>query len=97
MIDSDLSRRLRAYCPDCYGIRRRSLTKPADLEANTDEQTYHRLAVAWGLSYQKVDIGEISRPSEADDIESRELSDWRDGRKFSTDDDEWSNNGLGGS
>ena len=37
-------------------------------EATIDEANYHRLAVAWGLSYPDYDIGSITRPCEIDDV-----------------------------
>ncbi len=67
--------------PPCRGIQSLSLTKPENFDAEVGDQTYQRLAVAWGLSYAKTDIGTVSRPSEADDIPSREPYDWN-GREF---------------
>ena len=45
-----------------------SLPKPEELEATVDEANYHRLAVAWGLSYPEYEIGSITRPSKIDDV-----------------------------
>jgi hypothetical protein len=70
----------RLYNP-CQGIRLLSLMKPDNFDANVDEQTHHRLAVAWGLSYPETDIGKVSRPSETDDVPPRERYDWG-GREY---------------
>ena len=42
--------------------------KPEELEATVDEANYHRLAVAWGLSYPEYEIGSITRPCDIDDV-----------------------------
>ena len=44
---------------------------PSVLSAEIAEQDYHRLAVAWGLSYPDHEIGDIARPDEAEDIVAR--------------------------
>jgi hypothetical protein len=72
----ELSSCIKALYDPCQGIRSLSLTRPENFVANVDEQTYHRLAVAWGLSYTQTDIGAVSRPSEAEDIPPREQYDW---------------------
>ena len=60
----------RLYNP-CQGIQRRSLSKPENFVAAVDEQTYHRLAVAWGLSYEKTNIGQVTRPGDIEDVPPR--------------------------
>lgn len=51
------------------GLRVRVLPKPERL-ANDDviEEIYHRLSVAYGLSFDALDIGEITPPGEIEDI-----------------------------
>ena len=51
-----------------HGIRQINLPKPDSLEAQIDDNSYHRLAVAWGLSHDSFNIGTYSRPSEIGDI-----------------------------
>jgi hypothetical protein len=51
------------------GIRRLLLPAPALADLRVGEQEYHRLAVAWGLSYDSFDIGEIARPSEIENFD----------------------------
>lgn len=46
------------------------LPKPKGLEANLRSDSYHRISVAYGLSYPTFDIGEYSRPKQIDDIEN---------------------------
>lgn len=52
----------------CQGIERRLLPKPEQLVADSNESNYHRLGVAWGLSYPDYDIGAIGRPSDIPDV-----------------------------
>ena len=59
---------LRRFIRSSEGVRRISLPKPSTLEAEINDSHYHRLAVAWGLSYQSFNIGEYDRPSEIEDI-----------------------------
>lgn len=57
----------------CRGIRTMSLAKPLNFEADgLSDAAYNRLAVAWGLSYESFNIGEVSRPSEIDDVAAPE-------------------------
>jgi hypothetical protein len=58
------------------GIEIRSLVKPQNFEADIDDHTNHRLAVAWGLSYPETDIGEVSRPSEIGDVPEQDSYDY---------------------
>lgn len=59
-----------------HGIEVRSLVKPQNFEADIDDHTNHRLAVAWGLSYPDTDIGNVTRPDEIDDVPGRESYDY---------------------
>lgn len=66
------------YIISSEGIRRIDLPKPESLEAEIDEKSYHRLAVAWGLSHESFNIGEYTRPGHINDISPRERSNWED-------------------
>lgn len=79
LIDEVSNRLKSGYNPG--GIQRLSLAKPVNLEAAVDDQVYHRLAVAWGLSYPDTDIGNVTRPSEIEDVAPREQYDWG-GKEF---------------
>ena len=59
---------LKDLIPRCPGVRVISLPKPVSLEANIDNDDYHRLAVAWGLSHQSFNMGTYDRPGEIEDI-----------------------------
>lgn len=50
------------------GLNIMTVEKPEPLEGDIHNDEYHRLAVAWGLSYPGIDIGEITRPDEIDDV-----------------------------
>lgn len=50
------------------GLKIMSIEKPQPLEGDIRDDEYHRLAVAWGLSYPSVDIGEVTRPEEIEDV-----------------------------
>ena len=58
---------VKMYQPS-QGIQPLPLTKPDNLEADINDDGFHRLAVAWGLSYPETDIGTVTRPSEIADI-----------------------------
>jgi len=75
----ELSRQLHEFYVDCAGVRRLSLAKPDNLVADVNEHTYHRLAVAWGLSYPETDIGQVTRPCDIEDIEPPSAYDWTKG------------------
>jgi hypothetical protein len=64
---------LKKYIPSSEGLRRIRLPKPETLEADIDNDKYHRLAVAWGLSHESFNIGTYSRPSEIEDIPTRNV------------------------
>jgi len=68
---ADISKTLRDMYSPCAGLEQLKLSKPANLEADIDDDGYHRLAVAWGLSYPETDIGKVTRPSEIGDIPPR--------------------------
>jgi len=55
---------------DC-GLKIDPLPKPKGLVMDGDPANYHRLAVAWGLSYPDYDIGKIRRPDEIEDVPPR--------------------------
>lgn len=67
-----LSKDLSDFYEDCRGVRKLTLTKPENLRAEVNDQLYHRLAVAWGLSYPETDIGQVCRPGEIKDVEPRD-------------------------
>lgn len=50
------------------GLRVVRLPKPDNLESNLGDDSFHRISVAYGLSYPTFDIGEYTRPSEIEDI-----------------------------
>ena len=64
----DVDKQLQKSVPSFQGIELIRLPKPESLEADIERDTYHRLAVAWGLSYESFNIGKYDRPSESDDI-----------------------------
>lgn len=63
-----VSEEVQGMYSSCGGIRQLSLARPEDLEADISDAAFHRLAVAWGLSYPETDIGAVTRPCEIDDI-----------------------------
>ena len=68
---SDMSSKVAAFYSmnnrNC-GLKIYSLQKPEGLVMEGNQANYHRLAVAWGLSYPAYDIGEITRPDETGDV-----------------------------
>ncbi len=62
------------------GIRCQALPRPEALK-NKDlkEEIFGRLAVAYGLSFDSLDIGTIVSPSDIEDASRRSSTDWRDG------------------
>ena len=66
---NDKGRQLEKTLSSFQGISLKTLQKPESLEADIDEDTYHRLAVAWGLSHGSFNIGEYYCPSEIEDID----------------------------
>ena len=59
---------LPRYIRSSHGIRRIDLPKPESLEAEINDDSYHRLAVAWGLSHLRFNIADYKRPSEIKDM-----------------------------
>lgn len=66
---SDTGEWLQGWIRSSGGIRRIQLPKPNSLYAKIDDKSYHRLAVAWGLSQASFNIGPYERPSEIPDVE----------------------------
>jgi hypothetical protein len=66
---------LRERVVGCPGARFLTLERPRSdqFEGDIDEREFHRLAVAWGLSYPDIEIGEITRPGEIEDVELIEV------------------------
>jgi len=77
MIDS-VSERLKELYQGCQGLCTLSLRKPESLQADVNDNDYHRLAVAWGLSFPDTDIGSVTRPAEISDVPPRDRTDWQD-------------------
>ena len=73
-IEKWLIRWERSFIDSPKGVRRITLPKPESLEAEIDNELYHRLAVAWGLSYQSYNIGEYKVPSEIQNFPPRPRS-----------------------
>lgn len=59
-----LSKDLVSFYKNCDGLRLFDISRPNRLAADVKDEDYHRLAVAWGLSYPKTDIGKITRPQD---------------------------------
>lgn len=53
------------------GFSRFEVPKPRNLEASVSDTQYHRLAVAWGLSFDAINIGTIDVPSNIGDVTVR--------------------------
>lgn len=77
-IDTVTENWIDQFIDSCPGIRIIPLPKPASLEARIDDNNYHRLAVAWGLSYESFNIGEYDRPSEIENMPRRRVKDISD-------------------
>ena len=74
----DVEERLRAIA--FSGFIPSQLPKPPNLEtADIPPRDYHRMSVAYGLSFSRIDIGEIIPPAAIDDLVQnsviRDLSD----------------------
>ncbi len=62
------------------GLQQLSLPVPSNLaNPDVDEETFQRLGVAYGLSFDSFDIGKIVPPAEISDIERARPRDWRSG------------------
>ena len=68
----NVSSSVKNFYTDTDGVKIISISKPTNFEAEIDSRTYHRFAVAWGLSYPETDIGNVTRPEEINDVEKRE-------------------------
>ena len=54
------------------GVTRfRQVPPPTNLVTSCSPENYHRLAVAWGLSFEEFETGDIGIPSQIDDIGRR--------------------------
>ena len=71
-IDKWLQKHVHSEC----GFTRIPLTRPEALADEVEEEVYRRLAVAWGLSQLRYNIGDYNRPSEIDDAPSPQRFDW---------------------
>lgn len=56
-----------------HGLVVKSIPKPDNLESEISHGEFHRLSVAYGLSYPRLDIGEVIRPSDIADVPSRDI------------------------
>ena len=73
---SGVGKWLQQHIRSSHGARLIRLPKPESLEAEIGDESYHRLAVAWGLSHESFNIGTYSRPSEIDDIPPPKVRDF---------------------
>lgn len=69
---------LHEFIPSCPGVRIIPILKPKSLQAESDNTSYHRLAVAWGLSHESFNIGTYDRPNEIDDVPPPQRRDFSD-------------------
>jgi hypothetical protein len=56
-------------------LRPVSVPMPITLEKDLSKDLFHRLAVAWGLSYPSIEIGNVYRPGDISDISPKEVMD----------------------
>ncbi len=66
-----ISSKVEEMYPPCRGVLPLAMTKPDNLEAEISDNGYHRLAVAFGLSYPETDIGMVTRPGDIEDVPPR--------------------------
>jgi len=65
--------------PEASGIEPMTVPLPVNLTVDVSENSFHRLAVAWGLSFEEFEFGEIFTPSYIDDFEYQDHnSSWED-------------------
>ena len=86
---NDTSRWMRRSYRSSKGLTVVRIPKPNGLEANLQSEAFHRISVAYGLSYPTFDMGEYTRPTEIENI----------GGEYRSDDDASSSmgaRGLGG-
>lgn len=62
----------------CQGLEALTLDRPDKLEGAIDPRIYHRLAVAWGLSYPECDLGAVQRPDEINSLDRMPVHDFSD-------------------
>ena len=65
---SNISRWMQRSYRSSNGLRAVRLPKPKGLESNLRDDHYHRISVAYGLSYPTFDMGKYKRPKEIEDI-----------------------------
>ncbi len=67
------------YIKGSRGVQKLPLPMPESLEAEgVDEESFHRLAVAWGLSHEIVNIGGYRLPAGIRDIDPRPVRNFED-------------------
>jgi hypothetical protein len=72
-------RNLEAWLVKLIGggrLVQKTVPRPTGLEGDIPDGQFHRLAVAWGLSYPRHEIGDIVPPSDIDDVGPPSLSDY---------------------
>ncbi|MYA36320.1 MAG: hypothetical protein F4030_10000 [Gammaproteobacteria bacterium] len=69
---------LQRHVHTSNGTRLIRLPKPESLEAEISDDSYHRLAVAWGLSHESFNIGTYTRPSEIEDVPPKAIQNVED-------------------
>ena len=74
---SDVHKWLPTYVAEpSNGIRQIDLPKPETLDAEIDDESYHRLAVAWGLSHESFNFDGYTRPEDIDDVPPPDHNNW---------------------
>lgn len=63
-----VSREIPRMYEECEGLDIRQLVVPSQLEGEVPDDLYHRLAIAWGLSFPKHDLGKLTRPEDIADV-----------------------------
>ncbi len=66
LVNVEINEWLKRYVRDDFSVRLVQLPMPESLETDIAADDFHRLAVAYGLSFPDYDIGDYSRPSEVD-------------------------------
>lgn len=66
-----VSREVDHLYEGCEGLDVRQLIVPSQLEGEVTDDLYHQLAIAWGLSFSKHDIGTLTRPADIADVPRR--------------------------
>ena len=64
-----ISKWMKEYFRCSQGLRSEKLPPPDGIMADLDRDSYHRLSVAYGLSYPPYNIGKYTSPKEITDIE----------------------------